>query len=235
MKKIIVFIVLITSINLFSQEKSYWMCYNFSVEKESDATELVEAIDMLMNADEMALNPFTVFLFEIAFASSDTNFSHQLCFLAPNADYLKGWGSGLGEFAESLLVNKIFESVATPVSSVLASPLIFDPSKASYEYSNVWSVKVNDVPKFAALAAAFIEANSDTFDGTIELHEAISGAEKGVTHYMVARSNNLGDWLRGRESVFSNPKSQPWFNNSNKYSEFIESFAGKTIKVYIPE
>jgi hypothetical protein len=235
MKKIILLLVLITSINLSAQDKSYWMCYNFSVEKESEATELVEAIDMLMNADEMAQNPFTVFLFEIAFANSEAGFSHQLCFLAENADYLKGWGSGPGEFAESMLVNKIFESVATPVSSILASPLIFDPTKAGYEYSNVWSVKVTDVPKFAALAADFIEANSDNFDGTIELHEAISGAEKGVTHYMVARSNNLGDWLRGRESVFSNPKSQPWFNNSNKYSEFIDSFAGKTIKVYTSE
>ena len=52
---------------------------------------------------------------------------------------------------------------------------------------------------------------------------------------MVARSNNLGDWLRGREAVFANPKSQPWFNNSNKYSEFLDSFAGRTIKVYSPE
>ena len=54
MKKIILLLVLITSINLSAQDKSYWMCYNFSVEKESEATELVEAIDMLMNADEMA-------------------------------------------------------------------------------------------------------------------------------------------------------------------------------------
>jgi hypothetical protein len=49
---------------------------------------------------------------------------------------------------------------------------------------------------------------------------------------MVARSNNLGDWLRGRESVFANPKSQPWFLNSNKYSEFLGSFSGTRLKVY---
>ncbi len=235
MKKIILLLVLITSINLSAQDKSYWMCYNFSVDNQTDAKELVAAVDMLMNAEEMAMMPFTVFLFEIEFASSDNNFTHQLCFLAQNADYLKGWGQGPGEFAESMYLGKVFESVATPVASVLASPLIFDPAKAGYEYSNVWSIKVTDVPKFASLAAEFIEANSDNFDGTIELHEAISGAESGVTHYMVARSNNLGDWLRGREAVFANPKSQPWFNNSNKYSEFLDSFAGRTINVYSPE
>ena len=97
--------------------------------------------------------PFTVFLFEIEFASSENDFTHQLCFLAQNADYLKGWGQGPGEFAESMYLGKVFESVATPVASVLASPLIFDPAKAGYEYSNVWSIKVTDVPKFASLAA----------------------------------------------------------------------------------
>ena len=41
------------SFNLSAQDKSYWMCFNFSVEKQSDATDLVSAVDMLMNAEEM--------------------------------------------------------------------------------------------------------------------------------------------------------------------------------------
>ena len=233
MKKILIIFTILISFNLSAQDKSYWMCFNFSVEKQSDATDLVSAVDMLMNAEEMSQLPYTVFLFEINFANSKSGFTHQLCFLAQNADYLKQWGGGPGQFAESMLTNRIFEDVATPYSSVLESPLIFDSEKAgSYAYANVWEVKVTDVEKFASLASDFIEANSNTFDGVIELHEAISGAESGVTHFMVARSNNLGDWLRGRESVFANPKSQPWFSNSNKYSEFLGSFAGTRLKVY---
>ncbi len=102
MKKILILFVLLTSINLSAQDKSYWMCYNFSVDNQTDAKELVNAVDMLMNAEEMSMMPFTVFLFEIEFASSENDFTHQLCFLAQNADYLKGWGQGPGEFAESM-------------------------------------------------------------------------------------------------------------------------------------
>jgi hypothetical protein len=234
MKKNILFILLMfLSVSMFSQEKGYWACFNFSVEKQSDAKELVDAMDVLFSAEEMKQMPFTVFLFEIEFASSTNNFTHQLCFSAPNADYFKGWGSGPGNFPENNLVQKIFESVAKPFSSILASALIFDPVKAgNYNYSNVWTFKVNDVPKFGALASDFIKANSDNFEGVIELHETISGAEDGVTHVMVARSNNLGDWLRGREAVFANPKSQDWFLKSSKYGEMISSFSGNTIRVY---
>ena len=143
MKKILILFTILMSFNLSAQDKSYWMCFNFSVEKQSDATDLVSAVDMLMNAEEMSQLPYTVFLFEINFANSKSGFTHQLCFLAQNADYLKQWGGGPGQFAESMLTNRIFEDVATPYSSVLASPLIFDSEKAgSYAYANVWEVKV---------------------------------------------------------------------------------------------
>tara|TARA_B100000767_G_scaffold256110_1_gene262931 strand:+ start:75 stop:791 length:717 start_codon:yes stop_codon:yes gene_type:complete len=234
MKKILFILLVSFSISLNAQDKSYWTCFNFAVENQSDGEELVNAVDLLFNSEEMSQMPFTVFMFEMEFVNSTTNYTHQICFLAPNADYFKGWGNdGPGEFAESMLVNKIFESVAKPVSNILASPLIFDPSKAGgYEYSNIWSFNVKDVAKFAALASEFIAVNSNNFDGVIELHETISGAEDGVTHIMVARSNNLGDWLRGREAVLANPKSRNWFENSSKYGTLINSSAGKTLKVY---
>ena len=34
------------------------------------------------------------------------------------------------------------------------------------------------------------------------LNEAIIGAQKGVTHYLVARQTNLAEWLKGREGSF---------------------------------
>ena len=58
MKKIILLFVLITSLNLSAQDKSYWMCYNLSVENQTDAKELVDAVDMLMNAEEMSISCF---------------------------------------------------------------------------------------------------------------------------------------------------------------------------------
>ena len=106
MKNILIIFTFIFSVSLSSQDKAYWMCFNFAVEKQSEATELVEAVDMLMTADEMSQMPFTVFLVETAFANSKTDFTHQLCFLSPNAELLKFWGQGPGEFAESKLANE---------------------------------------------------------------------------------------------------------------------------------
>ena len=233
MKNLLFILLVFFSVSLNAQDKSYWTCLNFAVENQADGEELINAVDLLFNSEEMSQMPFTVFMFEMEFVNSTTNYTHQICFLAPNADYFKGWGDGPGKFAESMLVNKIFESVAKPVSNILASPLIFDSSKAGgYDYSNIWSFNVKDVAKFAALSSEFIEANSNNFDGVIELHETISGAEDGVTHIMVARSNNLGDWLKGREAVLANPKSRNWFENASKYSTLINSSAGKTLKVY---
>ena len=51
MKKNILFILLMfLSVSMFSQEKGYWACFNFSVEKQSDAKELVDAMDVLFSA-----------------------------------------------------------------------------------------------------------------------------------------------------------------------------------------
>ena len=89
------------SFNLSAQDKSYWMCFNFSVEKQSDATDLVSAVDMLMNG-KMSQLPYTVFLFEINFANSKWIYSSTM-FFGTNADYLKQWGDL--QFAESMLTN----------------------------------------------------------------------------------------------------------------------------------
>ena len=44
MKNILIIFTFIFSVSLSSQDKVYWMCFNFAVEKQSEATELVEAL-----------------------------------------------------------------------------------------------------------------------------------------------------------------------------------------------
>ena len=77
-----------------------------------------------------------------------------------------------------------------------------------------------------------LSIHDHSFDGVIELHEAISGAEDNVSHYMVARSNNLSDWLKGREAVFANKKSEKFFENAPLVSNTINSFSVRLLKVY---
>ena len=231
MKKYIL-ILLLTSFFVQSQEKAYWGCFNFSVDNNSDAEELVEAMDALFESPAGEMIPYTVFLTQIEFKNSNEDFTHQLCFLGQDASVFKGWGGGPPPTPEGKLLNKIFEQVAEWEGSVLGSPLIFDPSKVGYKYANIWGVDVKDIPKYAELAGGFIAANSNNFDGTIELHEIISGGNDHVTHIMIARSNDLGDWLKGREAVFANPGSEKFLTTANKYSTTIQSFSSTTLRVY---
>ena len=233
MKEITILLYLLISVNSFSQEKGYWSCFAFTVEKQSDAAELVSAMDGLFNSEVMSNFPMMVTLAEIEYKNSNNSATHQICFIGQNADAFVGWGSGPPPTAEGKLLMEIFEKVAVPSNNVLGSPLIFDPSNLkSYEYGVVWSLDVKNIPEFANIASDFIKVNSNSFDGVIELHEAISGAEDNVSHYMVARSNNLSDWLKGREAVFANKKSEKFFENAPLVSNTINSFSVRLLKVY---
>ena len=234
MKKLLFILCLFSCVSINAQEKGYWLVFNFRVDKQSDEKELLMAMDYFLSSKQLSQNPLTVAVTQTASANSTTNFTHQIFFLSPNADNFKNWGEGdMGSFAEGKLLEKVFESVK-PISSEVGSPLISDPTGLKYKYATIWGFKVTDVPKFASLAAEFISANQLS-NGVIELHEAISGAPEGVTHYMVARSNNLGEFLRARETVNANPKTRVWFDNYSKYSTMISSFSHKILKLYQPQ
>jgi predicted S18 family serine protease len=114
----------------------------------------------------------------------------------------------------------------------MGSPLIFDPTKLGYEYASVWSIDVSNIPAYAKSVQEFISETKDSFDGVFELHESISGGEDYVSHYFVARSNNLTDWLKGREAVFNSGAALKFINSSQKSATTINNFAARLLRIY---
>ena len=45
MKKYIYIIIALISFSISSQEKGYWICWNFTVDSQNEAEELVSALD----------------------------------------------------------------------------------------------------------------------------------------------------------------------------------------------
>ena len=232
MKKYIYVIIALISFSISAQDKGYWICWNFTVDSQTEAEELVLALDDLMESEAMSQFPLVITLGEIMFRNSNAPTTHQLCFIGPNADSFAMWGSGPPTTAEGKLVNKIFQDYAVMESSNMGSPLIFDPTKLGYEYASVWSIDVSNIPAYAKSVQEFISETKESFDGVFELHESISGGEDYVSHYFVARSNNLTDWLKGREAVFNSGAAFKFINSSQKNATTINNFAARLLRIY---
>lgn len=199
MKKIILLftISILSFTQLNAQDKSYWACMLVTVDNMGQS-QFVEALDNFMNSEVGKQMPFTVALFEIAFTNGDLSSTHQLCFVGPNASSFASWGSGPPPSIEGMALFMAINEYVEFDQVILGSPLIFDPSNLDNGFSVVWAMSVSDPAKYAN---AFVEFNNST-TGTFELHEAVIGSQKGVTHYFVARQTNLGTWLQAREEVF---------------------------------
>ena len=65
--------------------------------------------------------------------------------------------------------------------------LAFNPENLANNFSVVWAMNVSDPAKFVN---AFSEFNQN-LNGGFELHEAIIGAQKGVTHYWLCKTNQF--------------------------------------------
>ena len=75
--------------------------------------------------------------------------------------------------------------------------------------------------------------NSLDFDeGSFELHDAVLGAEEGVTHYWVVRSNNLADFLEGRSEFINSGAAGQFAGDASGSFEFVFGFGSRTIKNY---
>ena len=97
-----------------------------------------------------------------------------------------------------------------------------------HNFTVVWGMNVSDPAKFVS---AFNEFNQST-TGNFELHGAIIGAQKGVTHYLVARQSNLAEWLKGREGVLNSGAGAQFQSSSRGAVEFVFNVGLNLIKSY---
>ena len=112
-----------------------------------------------MNSDTAKQLPFVITLNEIMFANEDNSITHQLCFLAQNADAMANWGSGPPPTPEGIILQMNFQKYVDVKQSILGSPLIFDVKGLGLDYFNIWQFGVKDA---ATYANAFIKFQKDS-------------------------------------------------------------------------
>ncbi|MFL2597981.1 MAG: hypothetical protein ACJ0P4_08865 [Flavobacteriaceae bacterium] len=230
MKKLLLLFLTLTISFASAQDKGYWVCFNVNVDAEGQEA-FVNALDGVFNSEFSSQFPFAVTLNEIMFTSRDNKMTHQLCFLAPNAETMDMWGGGPPPTAEGSLVQMLINEYVEFEDSILGSGLIFDPSVAlSMDYFTVWQLSVEDP---ATVASAFIQLDKDTKklrSGPFGLHEAIAGMRGGVTHYFVARSPKMSDFLNGREKINNSKAFMNFVTKTSPVSDVVGNFSGKIIK-----
>ena len=233
MKKILLLLLFVFSLTLTNaQGKGYWVCFNVEVDADG-AGDFVQSLDNFMNSDTAKQLPFVITLNEILFANEDTSITHQLCFLAQNADAMANWGSGPPPTPEGIILQMNFQKHVDVKQSILGSPLIFDPNGLGLDYFNIWQFGVKDA---ATYANAFVKFQKDSSkmmkNATFGLHEAIAGSSKGVTHYFAARASNLPEFLKIRENISTSKAAADFFSKTTPISEIIGVFGGRIIKRY---
>ena len=233
MKKILLLLLFVFSLSLTNaQEKGYWVCFNVEVDANG-AGDFVQSLDNFMNSDAAKQLPFAITLNEILFANEDNSITHQLCFLAQNADALANWGSGPIPTPEGIILQMNFQKYVDVKQSILGSPLIFDAKGLGLDYFNIWQFGVKDAATFANAFVKFQKDSSKMMkNATFGLHEAIAGSSKGVTHYFAARASNLAEFLKIRENISTSKAAADFFSKTTPISEVIGVFGGRIIKRY---
>ena len=232
MKKLLILFLIFCATLTNAQEKGYWVCFNVEVDDDG-AGDFVQSLDNFMNSDTAKQLPFVITLNEIMFANEDNSITHQLCFLAQNADAMANWGSGPPPTPEGIILQMNFQKYVDVKQSILGSPLIFDVKGLGLDYFNIWQFGVKDA---ATYANAFIKFQKDSRkmmkNATFGLHEAIAGSSKGVTHYFAARATNLAEFLKIRENISNSKAAADFFSKTSPISDIVGVFGGRIIKRY---
>ena len=232
MKKLLILFLIFCATLTNAQENGYWVCFNVEVDADG-AGDFVQSLDNFMNSDTAKQLPFVITLNEIMFANEDNSSTHQLCFLAQNADAMANWGSGPPPTPEGIILQMNFQKYVDVKQSILGSPLIFDVKGLGLDYFNIWQFGVKDA---ATYANAFIKFQKDSRkmmkNATFGLHEAIAGSSKGVTHYFAARATNLAEFLKIRENISNSKAAADFFSKTSPISDIVGVFGGRIIKRY---
>ena len=122
MKKLLLLFLTLTISFANAQDKGYWVCFNVNVDAEGQEA-FVNALDGVFNSEFSSQFPFAVTLNEIMFTSRDNKMTHQLCFLAPNAETMDMWGGGPPPTAEGSLVQMLINEYVEFEDSILGSGL----------------------------------------------------------------------------------------------------------------
>ena len=58
--------------------------------------------------------------------------------------------------------------------------------------------------------------SSVNYDGAIELHEALAGAEPGITHFVAVRDKGFASWIGQRNKIIESKAFQDFLSSTRK-------------------
>ena len=126
MKKLLLLFLTLTISFANAQDKGYWVCFNVNVDAEGQEA-FVNALDGVFNSEFSSQFPFAVTLNEIMFTSRENKMTHQLCFLAPNAETMDMWGGGHAQHVHAQHVVG-WRSCGVGMHTDRGMRMVFDPS-----------------------------------------------------------------------------------------------------------
>ena len=212
MKKLFIGLVMIfLSFQSFSQQV-YWQCFNMVVDSP---TEVATLIDSFMKTESgKSVGPASLSEWRNFNAKFDS--THQLCFYSPDPVELESVRSKFNN-AQAGYLRGVIESSVKIEASILGQSLVADPTKFGFPFGVVYAVSVEDP---VAYGKAFTKmVNSVDYDGAIELHEALAGAEPGITHYVAVRDKGFSSWIKQRNKIIESKAFQEFLSSTRKITD----------------
>ena len=214
MKKLILSILLLTSLNLAAQEY-YWTTYSFNVEAEDEeiVTKLTNDYFSLPNSK---IEGVTVYLFENHFNDNSNNSSHTLAFTGTLDAMGKQYSQG-DNLSWDLYISKMSRYLKSH-SSAAGRSLISIGVPGAHPIQNLYILKVKNAAKFAS---AWGDYNSKFSPKDRRVTLGIFGlgrSSDGETHYVLTGVDSFEDAFNPGKYRESNSSAK------NAWSKFVEEF-----------
>jgi hypothetical protein len=217
MKKIILSLLLLTSLNLLAQE-TYWTDYAFNVEVEDEEIVTKLTNDYFSSPNSKA-EGVTVLLFENHFKPSSNNASHTIVFTGTLDAMGKQYAQG-NNLSWDLFLTKLHR-YTTSHSSAAGRSLISMGVPGSYPVQNAYILKIKNGRKFAAAWENY-QTKANPEDRQVSFGQFNLGkSTNGETHYVLSEVKSFKDAFRMGE--FRNPIMSA---KNTAWNKFIEEFDG---------
>jgi|TARA_B110000977_G_C11071045_1_gene489554 hypothetical protein len=214
MKKLILSILLLTSLNLAAQEY-YWTTYSFDVEAEDEEI-VTKLTNDYFSSPNSKVEGVTVFLFENHFNDSSNNSSHTLAFTGTLDAMGKQYSQG-DNLSWDLYISKMSRHLKSH-SSAAGRSLISIGVPGTHPIQNLYILKVKNESKFASAWKNYNSKFSPK-DRRVTLGKfSLGRSSDGETHYVLSGVNSFEDAFNPGKYRDSNSSAK------NAWSKFVEEF-----------
>ena len=231
MKKLFTFLILLLTVSLYAQT-NFWTVYHFEV-KPGQEDDVVNAFDRFFNSETGKAMPYASISASM-FTNSTDKHTHSVVFASSGTDEFNKMYSGeLQQSVDFALMSQTMDRSIKGVASYLGKSLISEPVPGN-DYSTVYELAVSDPATYAEAFATMRTALRAKTDGKmgLDLHQFLSGNEKGATHAVVANASSFGELLEYTDMVFASPEFATFASKVKDIRKILRIFTTFRMKEY---